>query len=49
MDYNSDRKDDANIRTEEVQAIVDRMPTYWVKWFALGVFALIGMIVCSDL
>jgi hypothetical protein len=28
-------------KSEEVQAIIDRMPVYWTKWFALIVFSLI--------
>lgn len=32
-------------RSEEVQAIIDRMPTYWVKWFAICVGTLMGIIV----
>ena len=32
-------------RSEEVQAIIDRMPTYWVKWVALCVSVLMGIIV----
>lgn len=31
-------------RSEEVQAIIDRMPTYWVMWFVLGIAGLIGVI-----
>ena len=33
-----------NERSEEVQAIIDRMPTCWMKWFALGIACLMGMI-----
>lgn len=32
-------------KTEEVQAIIDRMPTYWVKWVSLSIGALMGVIV----
>lgn len=32
-------------KSEEVQAIIDRMPTYWVKWVALCVGVLMGVIV----
>ena len=32
-------------KSEEVQAIIDRMPTYWVKWVALCVGVLMGIIV----
>lgn len=32
-------------KSEEVQAIIDRMPTYWVKWIALCVGLLMGVIV----
>ncbi len=31
--------------SEEVQAIIDRMPTQWVKWFALCVGSLIGIVI----
>lgn len=31
-------------RSEEVQAIIDRMPTYWVKWIALCVGILMGIV-----
>jgi len=34
-----------NERSEEVQAIVDRMPTEWVKWVALCVGVLMGIVV----
>ena len=34
-----------NQRTEEVQVIIDRMPTYWTKWIALCVGLLMGVIV----
>ena len=34
-----------NERSEEVQAIVDRMHTEWVKWVALCVGVLMGIIV----
>ena len=37
-------KTEINERSEEVQAIIDRMPTYWVKWFALGITCLMGII-----
>lgn len=32
-------------KSEEVQAIIDRMPTYWVKYVALSVGALMGIII----
>ena len=32
-------------RSEETQAIIDRMPTYWVKWVALCVGVLMGIVV----
>ena len=34
-----------NQKSEEVQAIIDRMPTYWVKWFVLCIGVLMGVIV----
>lgn len=39
------KKDDISQKSEEVQAIIDRMPTYWVKWVALCVGVLMGVIV----
>jgi len=32
-------------RSEEVQSIIERMPTYWAKWVALCVGVLIGIII----
>lgn len=32
-------------KSEEVQATIRRMPTYWVKWMVLCVSVLIGIIV----
>lgn len=32
------------VRSEEIQAIIDRMPTGWVKWVALCVAALMGVV-----
>lgn len=29
---NPNKKSDVIARSEEVQAIIDRMPTYWAKW-----------------
>nr|WP_286860518.1 HlyD family efflux transporter periplasmic adaptor subunit [Proteiniphilum sp. UBA5510] len=40
-----DEQDEINQKSEEVQAIIDRMPTYWVKWVALCVGVLVGVIV----
>lgn len=37
--------DETTEKSEEVQAIIDRMPTYWVKWVALCVGVLMGIIV----
>lgn len=31
-------------QSEEVQVIIDRMPTYWVKWVALSIGVLMGVI-----
>lgn len=39
------KKDDISQKSEEVQVIIDRMPTYWVKWVALCVGVLMGVIV----
>lgn len=38
-------QDEISRKSEEVQAIIDRMPTYWVKWVALCVGILMGVIV----
>ncbi|MBR8719831.1 hypothetical protein IX307_001059 [Bacteroides pyogenes] len=38
-------QDEINRKSEEVQAIIDRMPTYWVKWVALCVGILMGVII----
>jgi hypothetical protein len=35
----------ASARSEEVQAIIDRMPTQWSKWIALLVGILMGLVV----
>ena len=32
-------------KSEEVQDIIDRMPTYWTKWITLCVSILIGIII----
>ena len=40
-------KDDENIKSEEVQAIVDRMPTRWAKYVSLMTFILISLIIIS--
>jgi hypothetical protein len=42
-------RNDPQPRTEEVQAIIDRMPTYWVKWVVLCVVVLMGIILCLGL
>ncbi|WP_255417110.1 hypothetical protein [Proteiniphilum sp. X52] len=31
----TNEKNHLHTKSEEVQAIIDRMPTYWVKWVAL--------------
>ena len=38
-------QDEINQKSEVVQAIVDRMPTYWVKWVVLCVGILMGMVI----
>lgn len=38
-------QDEISRKSEEVQAIIDRMPTYWVKWVALCVGILMGVII----
>ena len=38
------REDEVSRKSEEVQVIIDRMPTYWVKWVVLCVGLLMGMI-----
>lgn len=42
---NPNKKSDVIARSEEVQAIIDRMPTYWAKWVILYVGVLMGMII----
>ena len=42
---NPNKKSDVIARSEEVQAIIDRMPTYWAKWVILCVGVLMGMII----
>ncbi|MEA4967149.1 MAG: HlyD family secretion protein, partial [Bacteroidaceae bacterium] len=37
-DYHSEK-------SEEVQSIIDRMPTHWVKWVALCVGVLMGILI----
>ena len=44
-EYNKSEQDQISQKSEEVQAIIDRMPTYWVKWVALCVGLLMGVIV----
>lgn len=39
------KEDSMSNYSEEVQAIIDRMPTQWVKWFALCVGSLIGIVI----
>lgn len=43
--YSKNGQDEISRKSEEVQAIIDRMPTYWVKWVALCVGILMGVIV----
>lgn len=43
--YSKNDQDEISRKSEEVQAIIDRMPTYWVKWVALCVGILMGVIV----
>lgn len=38
------KKDHETDKSEEVQAIIDRMPTYWAKWVALCVGGLMGIV-----
>lgn len=46
MSRGSDEKEKGNLsaRSEEVQDIIERMPTYWVKWIALCTGCLMGII-----
>jgi len=39
------KHDDLSQKSEEVQAIIDRMPTYWTKWVVLCVGILMGIII----
>lgn len=43
--YSKNDQDEISRKSEEVQAIIDRMPTYWVKWVALCVGILMCVIV----
>lgn len=43
--YSKNDQDEISRKSEEVQAIIDRMPTYWVKWVALCVGILMGVII----
>src|SRR5690554_3022031 len=38
------QEEDFPERSEEVQSIIERMPTYWTKWVALCVGVLMGVI-----
>lgn len=38
-------QEDLTAKSEEVQVIIDRIPTYWVKWVVLCVGVLMGVIV----
>lgn len=40
----SDKEKDLISKSEEVQAIIERMPTYWAKWVVLCIGALMGVI-----
>ena len=40
-------KEDENIKSEEVQAIIDRMPTRWAKYVSLITAILISLIILS--
>lgn len=33
------------IKSEEVQAIIDRMPTYWVKWVVFCISILVAVLI----
>ena len=45
MMQKENKEDSMSNYSEEVQAIIDRMPTQWVKWFALCVGSLIGIVI----
>lgn len=40
------REPDKNKKSEEVQDIIDRMPTRWATWVAMVVTILMGIVVC---
>jgi len=40
-------KDEENIKSEEVQSIIDRMPTRWAKYIALMTVVLISLVIIS--
>ncbi|WP_444881694.1 hypothetical protein, partial [Jeotgalibaca porci] len=45
MKHNNHENLGGNLRSEEVQAIVDRMPTHWTQWVALCVSTLMGLVI----
>ena len=42
---NEELSDDTSTKSEEVQSIIERMPTYWVKWVVLCIGTLMGIII----
>ncbi len=38
-------KENVHVKTEEVQAIIDRMPTYWVKWVVFCISILVAVLI----
>lgn len=45
MEHNVNNNHNQHTKSEEVQDIVDRMPTYWTKWIALCLSFFIGIVV----
>ena len=41
---NAELHDATSTKSEEVQSIIERMPTYWVKWVVLCIGTLMGIV-----
>ena len=42
---NEELDDNTSVKSEEVQSIIERMPTYWAKWMVLCIGVLMGIII----
>ena len=38
------KPDNTSAKSEEVQHIIERMPTYWAKWVVLCIMTLMGIV-----